>query len=494
MIIGVGPHTRRIYVPSVKALQQKYPVQIKLAIDLKKEASTVRDYFTQNMPETELLFVDPFKEQLPPALATQLYQYVVNNKINGVIIATEPTVHKPYASWALQAGLHILMDKPVTARDHVVTDPIAADGILDDYLQLMQEYQSLQRQKNTAFIVNVQRRYHPGFQQVRSLLEEITTQTNCPVTSIQSYHCDGQWRLPSEIVTQHYHPYNSGYGKVSHSGYHIFDIVHQFYATSEQTGKFADEMQVMSSFVQPNGFLAQLEESDYLRYFGDDYDKVKLFSDEQLQPIFQNFGEMDAAVIIRMLKAKENIANITINLQHNGFARRNWILPGKDLYKGNGRVKHEYHNIQQGPFQNIQIHSYQAKDKHEKSTEEDYMIGGNNHFDIHVFRNIGITGGKQALEVITMQDIAERNQLQQAALVVEQAKKTVTEEFLQCIAGLRQPYQVKSSIESHLMPVKMMSAVYASHIQGKQGNPVVTHSYECGQSQTQIIADYSIAG
>jgi len=47
----------------------------------------------------------------------------------------------------------------------------------------------------------------------------------------------------------------------------------------------------------------------------------------------------------------------------------------EDLYKSNGRVKHEYHNIQQGPFQNIQVHSYQKEDKQEESNELDWLLG-----------------------------------------------------------------------------------------------------------------------
>ncbi|PIP61576.1 hypothetical protein COW99_03565 [Candidatus Roizmanbacteria bacterium CG22_combo_CG10-13_8_21_14_all_38_20] len=38
----------------------------------------------------------------------------------------------------------------------------------------------------------------------------------------------------------------------------------------------------------------------------------------------------------------------------------------KDLYKGNGRLRHESHFIEQGPFQAISFDSYQSKEVNPK--------------------------------------------------------------------------------------------------------------------------------
>ena len=35
---------------------------------------------------------------------------------------------------------------------------------------------------------------------VKELIREVFTRTNCPVTSFQLFHCDGQWRMPGEII------------------------------------------------------------------------------------------------------------------------------------------------------------------------------------------------------------------------------------------------------------------------------------------------------
>ncbi|MCW3463987.1 Gfo/Idh/MocA family protein [Chitinophaga nivalis] len=494
IVIGVGPHSKRIYLPALMQLRTTCPLNISLVIDLKQEAAGVQQYLTAKDYRLPALFVDPFKEVLPADLRLTLDTFVQENDIDGVIIATEPSVHRAYALWALEAGLHILMDKPITTRQNVISDAVQAHGILTDYQELLHAYQALQTERSTIFSVNVQRRYHPGFQQVLSLIREVAGMTNCPVTAIQSTHCDGQWRLPSEMVSQDYHPYNQGYGKLSHSGYHIFDMVSQFCQAPQLPAKAPDAMQVISSMVQPRGFIKQLPEQDYTHYFRDDYETVKVYNDETLFGLFENYGEIDAAILVRLLKEEENIANITINLLHNSFARRNWIRPGIDLYKGNGRVKHEYHNIQQGPFQNIQIHSYQAKDKHTDNNETDYLPGGNNHFDIYVFRNIGILGGTQPLEIITMKDLANRHGIDNSKLLTEQAKGTVVKEFLDFITGAIGLKDLRSNIDSHLQGVQLMSAAYLSHIHQQQAlHPIIDIRHDRPQQTctAALQADYN---
>lgn len=74
-----------------------------------------------------------------------------------------------------------------------------------------------------AFIVNAQRRFLPQFQIVQDLVNEISSKYGMPITSMQSTHSDGQWRLPDEVLKFKYHPL-LGWGKVSHSGYHFIDM------------------------------------------------------------------------------------------------------------------------------------------------------------------------------------------------------------------------------------------------------------------------------
>ncbi|MBW8684762.1 Gfo/Idh/MocA family oxidoreductase [Chitinophaga rhizophila] len=461
ILIGCGPHARRVYLPALRTLKN---VNLALVIDLESEQSVVQ-HALGNDHDTALWLIQPFNSQLPPELSTRLSQFVREKQIKGVIIATEPLVHRAYAEWALANSLSILMDKPITTRVNVTSNIENAKGIVDDYQTLYAAYQELQRKAETVFMVNSHRRFHKGFQFVKEQIHEVAMRTNCPVNFIQAYHSDGQWRLPNEIISQKYHPYCFGYGKASHSGYHIFDTIYQFYKASALREKLADEMEVISSFIKPNGFFTQLNEHDYRNIFGDAYKQENTWTEEQLRETCKDFGEIDLSAIIALKKYGNVIANFNVNLVHNGFAGRTWLKPGKDLYKGNGRIKHESYHIQQGPFQSIQIHAYQAYDKHDQNNGKEEFLGGKNHFDIYVFRNPFIAEGSPQPAVYKYSDLADSHTGEtDAAITMEKVKFTVVAQFVDYLTGKITKKEVVSQIEDHLMPVTMMSGVYCSNI------------------------------
>ena len=474
-LFGCGPHAQRVYLPALKRLSAEFGVELSLVVDLYSKADTVQNALAKLGLRPETWFIQPFQGALPCTLATRLSSFVSRKVITGIVIATEPLAHKAYAEWALQQGLSILLDKPITTRENVTSDLSAADGIEQDYIELLRLYENAQTKRPTAFIVNAQRRFHPGFQLAEDLISEIGLKTNCPVTFVHSYHCDGQWRLPSEFVTQEYHPYRQGYGKASHSGYHIFDAATRLYLAAGTTEKFADRMEIVSSFIQPAGFLRQINETDYRNLLGPNYKDVSSWTDSELYGIMAKYGEIDLAVNVRLIQGMDAIANVSINLVHNGFSRRSWMRPGADLYKGNGRVKHEHHNIQQGPFQNIQIHSYQAKDSHDRGGPEEERLGGNNHFELHVFRNPLVTDNSQSLQVYRLSDIEARGKDEDGnSLIIERVKHKVVREFVEFLLGRRLIDSMRSRFEDHLVTVLLMSGVYRSHIlRSISKNPIV---------------------
>lgn len=460
ILIGCGPHARRIYLPALRSISN---VKLALVIDLESEESIVRSAIGDTL-ETELWLIEPFANTLPPALNARLSRFVVENKIKGVIIATEPLVHKAYAEWAMANELNILIDKPLTTKVNITSNLDNAKGILNDYLELRAGYEDLQRRTETIFMINSHRRFHKGFQFVKDQINEVAMRTNCPINFIQAYHSDGQWRLPNEIISQKYHPYCFGYGKASHSGYHIFDTIYQFYKASVLPDKLADEMEVMSSFIQPNGFFTQLNENDYRSIFGDEYKQVNSWSEKQLRETCENFGEIDISSIIALKKHGDVVANFNVNLIHNGFAGRTWITPGEDLYKGNGRIKHESYHIQQGPFQSIQIHAYQAYDKHDNKNREEFL-GGKNHFDIYVFRNPFVADGKTQPSVYKYSDIVDNSSEENGpTITMERVKFNVVEQFTDYLVGKKQKREIWSQIEDHVIPAKIMSGIYCSNI------------------------------
>lgn len=462
--IGIGFHAKRIYVPTVKRFAaQGVNVNLVAGVDLIGAKESIEQYLTEQSTKLNVTYIQPFTgDVLPADTKEQLNTLVDSNAINAVIISTDPIAHKPFALWAISKGLNILMDKPITTRTGVNSSISQAKGIVEDYDDLLSEYKKQQLISPTVFSVMVQRRYESGYSKVFELIEEVGQKFNAPVTSIQASHSDGVWIFPDEIVDQVSHPYSTGYGKNSHSGYHIFDIIWQFYLASGTIKKRPDSGEAMTSFLSPSGLLQQFGQDDFAAYFPD-YNIVKRRSEEELNDLFEEYGEIDAFSLIRLMKEGQTICNISTNLIHNGFSRRSWSIPNADLYKGNGRVKHQTYSIQQGPFQNIQIHQYQADDNHDSGDLHSEDVGGNNHFDIYVFRNASMFGdGEKSFVKYSATDLEDTDT---SRLINESAKDKVIMEFIDCILGNIPKDQLRSSIESHAVPVNIMSAIYQSQTQ-----------------------------
>jgi predicted dehydrogenase len=476
ILIGCGPHAKRVYLP---AIQNMTNVKVSLVVDLESQRS-VTEKTLENFEGCEVLYTKPFQNGVPQDLAEAINKHIQENEVGGVIIATEPMIHRAYAKWALSEGLNILLDKPITTRENVVSDLNQAKGVLEDYDELLSDYNNLQQTRNTVFMVNSQRRFHKGFQFVRDKIAEVSELTNCPINFIQAYHSDGQWRFPSEIVTQEYHPYCFGYGKASHSGYHIFDTALEFYKASTTREKRATDFDVYSSLLQPNGFFEQFGKDDYNHLFKEEMYHKEHWDTDKIYDQCKEFGELDVSSLITLKKKGIAIANININLVHNGFAGRTWIKPGDDLYKGNGRIKHESYHIQQGPFQSIQIHAYQGCDKHDLNNGLEDYLGGKNHFDVHVFRNPLLTDGQPQPSVYKLTDLFEKpNKESESNIMMEQVKFKVVKEFVDFIEGRIDKNDVTSQIKYHRTSVQIMSGVYCSHIKAKENeNPIMNYQLD----------------
>lgn len=465
MLVGLGPHAKRIYLPYFQKYGKTLNIQLSAAIDIEMNKDSLTSYFkTNNLPINVLDFIPLFDGEMPGYIEDRLNRIVKEKKIDALIISTTPTAHKPYALWALKNNIDILMDKPVSIYKNAVSDINNAISIYKDFEELNNAYKN----SKSIFIVNSQRRYHPGKLKAYSLIRETAQEFGVPVTSIHSYDADGQWRLPEEILHESYHGYNEGMGKVSHSGYHYFDSLYKFYMAGVTDGKMADAVRVYSSFITPRGHLKQINQKDLEKIFQNEgYNPPH--TDKEYCKLFKNFGEIDFSAVVSFVQNGDVICNASLDMIHNSYCGRNWVKPNADLYKHNGRVKHEHHQIQQGPLQTIQIHGYQTNDNHDNNTESDFSLGGNNHYEVHVYRNVGICGGKP-LEIFSTRSFDDsRIEIDKNVpinmLTWEYSRELVVDEFFSILRDKSK--KSISSFEDHSFPAHMMSALYQSNLSHK---------------------------
>lgn len=383
VLIGCGFHAKRIYV---KYLSDR-SIQPRLIIDVAQNREDIMRIVRGNeWNNTQTYFVEPKDsyDSFSAANRDEILRLFTNLQIGRAIISTPPEVHTPYAELCLKAGVRVLVDKPLSAPRNISFGN--SSELLDDVRSL------LRYDMGNNIVVQCQRRRHDGYKYIKGLIGEIDEKYGLQPHFIDIYHSDGRWDFPDEIATLRNHPYVTGYGKLLHSGYHFVDLL--AFLTD---GISYDGFQLFAYKHGVNDFKTQVPDSFYQEVFG--IENRHSFTDE-------GYGEIDSYSLIQLKKSNRVKTTASINLLHSGFTRRSWSVAKADLYKGNGRLRHERINIQVGPLMNIQVHSYQSTEVHDEQSTNRGNFGGLEHFDIHIFRNAAMIGGKP-YELVTLKSIEE---------------------------------------------------------------------------------------
>ena len=212
--------------------------------------------------------------------------------------------------------------------------------------------------------------------------------------------------MPSEYLSRENHLYKYGYGKLFHSGYHFIDLLTWFLEINNLAkDKKINNAEMFCSTFNPVDALNVINNDDYKNIF-----KTEKFEKtfENYEKDLKDYGELDFHSIINFKNNDKIITNCTLNLMQSGFSRRSWCYLPKDIYKGNGRVRHERLNIHVGPLLNIQIYSYQAYEISDKDKPLNNNIGSVEHFEIYIFRNSKIIGGKP-FELIDIANLSAKD-------------------------------------------------------------------------------------
>ena len=461
VIIGLGYHAKRIYLDFYKRNNGTNLVGV---VDLASQESAIKAYLQEKEIDVKTLFLKdgPTSDSLDRESRARLDAFYKECACDAVIISTEPLSHYKYVTWALKRGLHILLDKPITTEVNVSTDIWKARKLYSDYLKIEKLYRETLAKKNTVFILQAQRRFHNGFLLAKEKIREMLKRTNCQVTSIQSFHSDGQWRLPDEIVDIDYHSYNQNYGKMSHSGYHSLDISLWLCADNGSHAKKHHSFEVYSKFNRPFDFLHQILPDDYAKVFGNF--KIRSNADS-LRNELKIEGEIDSFNSISLLnKGGALITHLTCNAVHNGFSQRGSFEPNlKNLYKGNGRVRQESYIVEQGPFQCIIINSFQSSEIL-KGSGDLTLVGGEHHFDVHVFRNSSLFKQDKSYELFQLKDSISGVKDQYSRGHNEDARRSCITEFIESIKENRAPNEQKSNFFEHKLSTRILSSVYESGV------------------------------
>lgn len=477
-IFGVGMHFQETYSMAFKRKSIQSITEIAWVTDLASKQTLALQRCKDAQQNPLFVGVPKFSGQnLPEDIEKLLDKTLGANPVDAVIISTTPEQHHAYAQWAIKHAIPTLIDKPITTRAQAMWDANEAKGILDDWESL----NTLATARNCPVIVNSHRRFHPAYTKVSQLLQEVAEQSGTGVTALSSFNSDGQWRLPQELFDIHYHGYENGNGVISHFGYHYLDLATLWYRNGTPSQRRANKMRVSSSFSSAQNYASQLSTKDANHALQQVGQPTAPGNDKQLQKKLSTYGEVDAFCDIEMVRDNTITAHMSIQLLHSGFSQRAWTKPATNLYKENGRVRWENHLIQQGPFQSIEVRSFQAVQPNWKHPDQGiprWDLGGSDHLEINIYRNSIL--GKPVLETINCRELVQN--IPENDVIHEDTKANVLELFVVYVAqetGITIPARPEtkerlrtlaegdlydiSHLSTHQATAALMSAFYESY-------------------------------
>lgn len=456
-MIGWGPHATRTY----SKFFLKYKLEPCIVVDLDSQKERVQVEL-KRLGFSTLVYTVPDsardKETLSANIRLMFDGLCSAYEITHVIVASEPKSHYAYMDYFVEKKVHILIEKPIVAPSKFYT--------LEDATNVKNQYYDILRRQNPEYQCKImcQRKMNKGYMKVLKLAEQVVKQYNIPITKIYVSHCDGNWIMPHDLYYEN-HPYKYGYGKLFHSGYHFIDL---FADIAKVNGNLSKEK--IPTTVKINSCF-QLEADEVQIYRPDEVVEIfrqhgqeipEFYEEKALSTDYSTFGEK--AITSQFCFSNgcgKSMCLGNLYISQLGFSRRAWFKPHEDHYKNNGRVRHETVDIELGPFMDLQVHSYQSKEIKDRTNDES-CAGGLDHFDIYIFKNSEMIGGKP-FEVITSDALMSDNEDEKLKGLNEDARESFILNFFS------KTHSEKGELKEHRLAMEILYHICVQEILYKHG-------------------------
>jgi predicted dehydrogenase len=441
LLVGIGAHTRRIQLPYCARNARKLGIKNIVFLDVESQKQSLLEQVAL-YPDLNIqaYFTDKYIDK------KLLDKILKEHGIDHVVLGTDPEHHYKYLEYFITKSQNVLMDKPISTVPDAATDLIAAKKIFREFQHLDKLYAQYPNAKVTILS---QRRYHPGYNLIRDDLVENFTNTGIIPHYFYLMHSDGQMRFLDELDAIDYHGFNRGVGKISHSGYHFIDTLYLYVKPFVGAGKITDFVVTCH----------KLSPADYSQHL--DHEIVsKLFQTNAEPSGVDSSGEIDAYASIQFKSGSTLVATARIDMLHSGFSDRLNYRPNEaNLYKGNGRIRHEKQVVMQGPIYAAYIDSLQSKQVDPTLDGGTLLdVGGEHHFDLVRF-NHSFTD-KKIIEKHKISDLMDISELGLSRGHQEEARYMCLDDFFSSCGDDRR--SDVSDLSDHMFSALLMSKLYES--------------------------------
>ncbi|MFA6518902.1 MAG: Gfo/Idh/MocA family oxidoreductase [Candidatus Shapirobacteria bacterium] len=353
IIGGSGFWSEKNHYPAILKLQEKgLPVKVRLICDIRNPREEAnRKYLPEIFRINDPKWINPNETSL-----NQLGKICKKEKINMVIVSTNPAFHYTYCKWAVKNNLNVLCDKPLVVNFNSASDIKAARKNEKLYQELKSfVLKKQQKNKRYLFCLPLRRRVLTPYVFVAKQLEAVNKNTGEGIRYLNIIVNGGIFKYPIELLGGGSHGYLDGVGSLSHSSYHYIDVLAWYLQVAQ--GKAKKIKINLTNLIRVHDYL-RTKTYQNLRNIVED--ESNNFEDELALPEQVLNSELDFTFTLKLLDENNNqvgMAEYTCN--HTSFCPREvkyqpGVLEPANYLHG-GRMSHVYLDIHQGALQNWQI-------------------------------------------------------------------------------------------------------------------------------------------
>lgn len=314
-LIGLGKYAKYIYLPYMK----QEGIYLSFVVDLDSKKEEVLSYLNKHGFQ-EVRFFGITKssvnaKHLDKEFATQLKAICSLLDITHFIVSTDIKAHYRYIEFALKNKIPVLCDKTLVISNSK-TNKIHAFTTNRQYKQL----EKLEKKMETNCYFLNETEYNQIYIYAKKILRNFIQKYQIPITYIDIYECDGEWKMPHEFCERNIN------GKLFQNGYSYLYLLSSFLKMNQELSHYK---KITKGRVHTDKFtlkdeLSYMTKEDYKKIFAGQNIPEEYYKKRKFKVKYNSEDNFYSSMNFKNAR-NQTITHVSMNLLHYGLSNRSNI-------------------------------------------------------------------------------------------------------------------------------------------------------------------------
>ena len=345
IIGGSGTWSGKTYIESIK--KSENIVKLVAIMDFispykSKNTKQYSDYFKKNNVKW-IEVKNKYEDEI-------LKECIIKEDIDIVIISTPHEFHYKYTLLCLKYGVDVICDKPIIATPAQSSLKESAEENIVKHNNLINKIKKSNNRKlhrRCYVLTPLRRRVQETYTNIYDSVNLVKENFGQEVSDITICHNDGVFRFCNEVELNGAHGYTDGFGKLTHTGYHLIDVA----AALIENGCNIENTECVCKIINCNTIADMIKSESYEI----DAKLLKNKTKKQKNSEIALNAEMDISISYVLYHNNIKYCSIILNLMHLGKSNRTRNAYNSTDYNDQGRTNELSMHVQQGNLFSTQI-------------------------------------------------------------------------------------------------------------------------------------------